>query len=209
MGKSRLAPIKPVTIPRLELSAAVVATRLEKISRGELSPSINQSFFWTDSTCVMRYLENRDRRFQTFVANRVATIHDASSPSQWRYVNTQFNPADDASRDVSADSLQRWIHGPEFLTQSTETWPRRPVDMNATIPDDDPELKKDAVVHMSEASTRDPVLEIIERFSSWTHLKKIVAWILRYKSNLSRLSRERRRGVTSPIQSTGTTTPSP
>ena len=60
MGKSRLAPIKPVTIPRLELSAAVVATRLEKISRGELSLPINESFFWTDSTCVLRYLENQD-----------------------------------------------------------------------------------------------------------------------------------------------------
>ena len=82
MGKARLAPIKPVTIPRMELSAAVVATRLEKISRGELSLPINQSYFWTDSTCVLRYLENQDRRFQTFVANRVATIHDASSPSQ-------------------------------------------------------------------------------------------------------------------------------
>ena len=108
---------------------------------------------------------------------------------------------------MSADSLQRWIHGPEFLTQSTETWPQRPVDVNANIPDNDPEAKKDSVVYTSEASIRDPVLEIIERFSSWTHLKKIVVWILRYKSNLYRLSKERRRGVTSPIQSSGTTTP--
>ena len=112
-----------------------------------------------------------------------------------------------ASRGVSAESLQRWIHGPEFLSQSTETWPQRPVDMNATIPADDPEVKKDSMVCMSEASTRDPVSEIIERFSSWTHLKKIVAWILRYKSTLYRLSKERRRGVTSQIQPTGTTTP--
>jgi len=138
MGKSRLAPIKPVTIPPIELSAAIVATRPEKISRGELSLPINQSFFWTDSTCVLRYLENQDRRFQTFVANRVATIHDASSPSQWRYVNTQGNPANDASRGMSADSLQRWIHGPEFLTQPKETWPQRPADINTTIPEDDP-----------------------------------------------------------------------
>lgn len=174
MGKSRLAPIKPVTIPRMELSAAVVATRLEKISRGELSLPINQSFFWTDSTCVLRYLENQDRRFQTFVANRVATIHDASSPSQWRYVNTQCNPADDASRGVSADSLQRWIHGPEFLTQSKETWPQRPADMNTAIPEDDPEVKKESVAYTSEASARDPISDIIERFSSWTQLKRIV-----------------------------------
>ncbi|XP_068680455.1 uncharacterized protein [Montipora foliosa] len=100
MGKSRLAPIKTVTIPRLELSAAVIATRLDRANLAS-----NQSSFWTDSTCVLRYIENQDKQFQTFVANRVATIHDASSPSQWKYVNTQDNPADDASRGVPADSL--------------------------------------------------------------------------------------------------------
>ena len=105
MGKSRLAPIKPVTMPRLELSAAVIATRLDRISRNELTLPITESFFWTDSTCVLRYIENQEKRFQTFVANRVATIHDASSPSQWKYVNTQDNPADDTSRGVPADSL--------------------------------------------------------------------------------------------------------
>ena len=60
---------------------------------------------------------------------------------------------------------------------------------------------------MSEASTRDPVLKIIERFSSWTHPKNMLALILRYKSNLYRLSNKRRRGVTRPIQSAGTATP--
>ena len=53
MGKSRLAPIKSLTIPRMELSAAVLATRLDKISRDELSIPVDQSFFWTDSTCVL------------------------------------------------------------------------------------------------------------------------------------------------------------
>lgn len=137
----------------------------ENISRG-LSLLIDESYFSTDITCVLRYLENRDRRFQTFVANRVAIIHDASSPSQWRYVNTQFNPADDASRGMSADSLQRWIHGPEFLTHATETWPQQPVE----------------IAYMSKAYVRDPVSEIIGQFSSWTLLKKIVAYILHYKS---------------------------
>ncbi|XP_028415393.1 uncharacterized protein LOC114538415 [Dendronephthya gigantea] len=105
MGKSRLAPMKPVTIPRMELSAAVVSTKLDKISRNELSLPTDQSFFWTDSTCVLRYIENTTKRFQTFVANRIATIHDASTPKQWNYVDTRSNPADDASRGVPADSL--------------------------------------------------------------------------------------------------------
>ena len=119
MGKSRLAPIKPVTIPRMELSAAVIATRLDRISRGELTLSISESFFWTDSTCILRYIENKDKWFKTFVANRIATIHEVSSPPQRNYVNPQSNPADNASRGVSGDSLHRWTHGPEFLTQSS------------------------------------------------------------------------------------------
>lgn len=126
MGKSRVAPIKPVTIPRLELSAAVVSTKLDKMSRNELSLPVDQSFFWTDSTCVLRYIENTNKRFQTFVANRIATIHDASTPTQWNYVDTLSNPADDASRGVPSDSLQRWIEGPNFLTQPNEAWRKRP-----------------------------------------------------------------------------------
>ena len=89
MRKSRLAPIKPLTILRMELSAAVVATKLEKITQKELTLQIDESFFWTDSTCVLCYVENEDKRFQTFVANRIATIHNVTSPSQWMYVNTE------------------------------------------------------------------------------------------------------------------------
>ena len=118
MGKSRLTPIKSITIPRLELSAAVVSTRLDKISKKEISLPLDRSYFWTDSTCVLKYIHNEDTRFQTFVANRVAAIHDASSSDQWRYVNTQTNPADDASCCLSPDCLDRWIQGPDFLQQS-------------------------------------------------------------------------------------------
>ena len=162
MGKSRLAPIKPVTIPRLELSAAVIATRLDRISRNELTSPVTKSSFWTDSTCVLRYIENQDKRFQTFVANSVATIHDASSPSQWKYVNTQDNQADDASRGVPADSLQRWINGPAFLSSPPKMWPQRPAGMASATPDDDPEIKTDKGVYLLSASTRDPVAEIMD-----------------------------------------------
>jgi len=88
---------------------------------------------------------------------------------------------------VSADSLHRWIHSPEFLIQPTDEWPQRPADMNALIPDDDPEVKAEIATYSTRTSTRDPVAETIERFSSWSHLKKVVAWILRYKTNLYNL----------------------
>ena len=71
MAKSRLALLKAMTIPRMELSAAVLATRLDRMIKQEVTLSIDQSTFWTDSTCVLRYIENKDKRFQTFVANRI------------------------------------------------------------------------------------------------------------------------------------------
>ena len=62
IGKSRLAPLKATTIPRLELSAAVVATKLDKMMRQELDISPDESIFWTDSTCVLSYTQNESRR---------------------------------------------------------------------------------------------------------------------------------------------------
>ena len=129
MAKSTVAPLKETTIPRLELSAAVVATNLDKMVRHGSDIRIDASHFWTDSTCVLSYLKNKNRRFQTFVANRIATILEASSQIQWRYVTSVQNPADDASRGLTADALLnnlRWITGPEFLWKSENYWPSQP-----------------------------------------------------------------------------------
>ena len=66
-------------IPRLELSVANVSVRLNKIMKMELELPVDKSFFWTDSTAVLKYIANRDKRFHTFVGNRVAQILDGSS----------------------------------------------------------------------------------------------------------------------------------
>ncbi|XP_028418032.1 uncharacterized protein LOC114542779 [Dendronephthya gigantea] len=198
MGKSRLAPMKPVTIPRMELSAAVVSTKLDKMSRNELSLPTDQSFFWTDSTCFLRYIENTTKRFQTFVANRIATIHDASTPKQWNYVDTCSNPADDASRGVPADSLLRWIKGSDFLTKPPGEWPKRPEDLGSTtaVLDDDPEVKHGSFVcaasiaHVSKKQFTD---QLIERFSSWSRLRRVFALILRYVRNLRSRTRSQQK----------------
>ncbi|XP_028406775.1 uncharacterized protein LOC114529217 [Dendronephthya gigantea] len=200
MGKSRLAPIKPVTIPRMELSAAVVATKLDLITRQELSFPIDESFFWTDSTCVLRYIENQDKRFQTFVANRVAAIHNASSPAQWSYINTELNPADDASRGVPVESLHRWIEGPEFLRKSNEFWPKRPAEMAMPVDDADPEIKGRIVCASYCSDASNPVARIIDRYSSWDRLRRIMAWLLRYKAKFLRVSKRRKTGESFAIE---------
>lgn len=159
IGKSRLAPIKPMTIPRLELSAAVVATRLDEMMKAEIDLPLTESVFWTEYTTVLQYINNQSKRFSVFVGNRVATIHDLTKPSQWRYANTKENPADDASRGLSADKLtsdsdNRWINGPPFLWKSETFWPTH-------------------ILQLPQISNY-----------IWYRLKVSVAWLLRFKRYL-------------------------
>ena len=81
MGRARVAPTKTTTIPRMELTAAVLAVNTDNMLRRELSMELRDSTFWTDSTTVLRYIENETLRFKTFVANRVAAIRDATNGS--------------------------------------------------------------------------------------------------------------------------------
>lgn len=86
MGKSRVAPLKVVTIPRLELTSTVLAAQMDSMIKKELELAISDSFFWTDSTSVLKYILNNTQRFKTFVANRVSMICDLTQKSQWHHI---------------------------------------------------------------------------------------------------------------------------
>jgi len=82
-GKSRLVPLKQITIPRLELSAAVASVQLDNVLKRELDlPLAEQSVFWMESTSIVRFIRNETKRFHTFVANRIAIIRDGSDLDQ-------------------------------------------------------------------------------------------------------------------------------
>ena len=180
-----LAPLKPVTIPRMELSAIVLSTRLDRMIREELEYRIEESFFWTDSTCVLRYAENKGSRYQTFVANRVSAISEQSSPIQWKYVETNLNPTDDASRGLTVDVIvgsNHWCMGPCFLWQNEESWPKRPA---AMFEDREEELRtseENTTTFLIVAHPANQVInKLFERFSLRLQLKKCVAWMLWFK----------------------------
>nr|XP_039266331.1 uncharacterized protein LOC120341839 [Styela clava] len=128
-GKTRLVPLNGSTIPRLELCAAKISAKNDAFLKKELKLPISASYFWTDSTTVLRYLANTDKIFESFVANRVNLIKETSEIEQWRYVPSQLNPADVASRRLSVDAFlncQYWKFGPDFLWQAAEEWPSQP-----------------------------------------------------------------------------------
>ncbi|KAK2907800.1 hypothetical protein Q8A73_008873 [Channa argus] len=143
LGKARVAPLKPMTIPRLELTAATLAVRKDKMLKNELELPLEDSVYWTDSTAVLKYISNETSRFRTFVANRVSAIQQTSTVSQWRYVNSQLNPADGASRGQKVKAFLRnklWVSGPDFLTQAVGNWPRNPDSEEIDLDVADPEL---------------------------------------------------------------------
>ncbi|XP_071491771.1 uncharacterized protein [Diadema antillarum] len=180
LGKARLAPMKVVSIPRLELMAAVLAVTMDQCIKGELEIKIDETVFWTDSTAVLQYIRSESRRFKTFVANRVAQIHNASTPKQWRHVDTKSNPADDGSRGLRASELlsnQRWITGPDFLKKEEKFWPAPPKVLE--LARDDSEVKKEIFVFAT--SLRGTMQDLLGRYSSWNKLKRVVTWLLRYK----------------------------
>lgn len=194
MGKARVAPLKQTTIPRLELTAAVLAVRVDRMLRKELQLRLEKSVFWTDSTTVLKYISNENRRFYTFVANRIAVIREATDIDQWRYVGTKENPADEASRGMRAEDLlngRRWIMGPDFLYKSKEGWPKLDEDLQV-ISGTDPEVKRVLTVNAAVKDTDNAMDHLIHYFSSWKRLQVAVAWLLKIKETLVLLGHRRK-----------------
>ena len=186
-GKSHLAHLRPMTVPRLELSAAVLAVQLDQSMREELDIPITQSTFWSDSTCVLQYIRNQSRRFHTFVANRLSVIHENSTPTQWRHVGSELNPADEVSRGLTVEEMNansKWLNGPPFLRKE-EFWPRDPTVHQPELSEDDPEIKRDIQSHsqsLTHHGSEDALSSLTEQYSSRERLKRAVAWLLRFRS---------------------------
>ena len=195
LGKARVAPLKQTTIPHLELTAAVLSVKVDKMLRKELSLHLEDSCFWTDSQTVLKYIGNNTKQFHTFVANRVASIREATHVVQWRYISSKNNPADEASRGLTADNFlacKRWIEGPDFLQKSEVDWPRT-FDLQP-ISSGDPEVKRDVMMNVINTH-EDVTTKLMNFFSEWNKLRTSVAWFLRLKAVLLELRRKRKEVV--------------
>ena len=175
MGKSRVAPLKMISIPRLELTAATVAAKVAQFLLDEFDFDDISVFFWTDSMTVLRYLRNVSTRFKIFVAHRVQQIQDATDINSWNYVPTDRNPADLASRGISPDDsvkLDFWLNGPSFLKETS--------DYNRLFEEPLSEKLELEVRQTCATETFVDVAAFIRRYSSIYRLQRAVCWLIKF-----------------------------
>ncbi|XP_033116966.1 uncharacterized protein LOC117116937 [Anneissia japonica] len=192
-AKARVAPLKPHTIVKLELTAAASAVRQDDLLHREMTIKLQPSIFWTDSQTVLKYISNEKSRYPVFVANRVAVIRDGSTLEAWRYVPGKLYPADHASMGLKAQDLMRhkeWISGPDFLAMSQKEWPvMEDIPPNGDTSHNDIQESQCNAIGVSEAICQyDSLLNrLIRHYSDWTKLKRAVAYYIILKGMLRKV----------------------
>ncbi|XP_021959569.1 uncharacterized protein LOC110855469 [Folsomia candida] len=176
-ARSRVAPIKQVSIPRLELLACTIGARLTKVVKKVLSMEEEKTFFRSDSSTALAWIR-RDDIWGKFVGNRVREILTLSKEEEWRHIPGTLNPADLPSRGCSPAQLRdsRWWEGPHWLKPDEKSWP---VEKFITNEEEVMSEKlKSLTVNLLTSSADVPWY--CKKILSFNKIVNLMAWILRF-----------------------------
>ena len=203
-AKSRVAPLKQLTIPRLELQAAVLASRLYQTLKEEMTIEWNEVIFMTDSMIALSWIRSRARSLKVFVSTRVGEIQALTDPSEWRHIPGDMNVADDLTRGLKANQLkERWHRGPDFLRKPTSDWPED-AKMEDKMPEVENERRKDQSILVATTETEEDVIDCT-RFSRWRKLVRVTSYVLKFIRKLKSKCKFERKQAS--LDTTDTLTP--
>ncbi|XP_018307568.1 uncharacterized protein [Mycetomoellerius zeteki] len=176
-AKTKVTPLRRVTISRLELSAAVLLVKLIRKVRDVLDLTRSTSHLWTDSTVALAWIKSHPSRWKEFVQHRVSFIQELSN-SRWHHIAGKENPADLASRGISPQRLQQerlWWSGPQWLQRASTEWPASTGTLSPAAQGEERARSYAVAIVSPEPEAWD----LIKRYSSLTKLLRITAWIRR------------------------------
>ncbi|XP_062716211.1 uncharacterized protein LOC134291877 [Aedes albopictus] len=177
-AKSKVAPIKTLSTPRLELKAAVLGVRFVAAMLEYHSLPVCSRFFWSDSTTVLAWIRSDHRKFHKFVSVRVGEILTLSEPQEWRWVQSKLNVSDDATKwkdGPNLDCKSPWLNGPTFLHLDEAAWPEQQI---ATTTHEELRIVQ---THWNREFVVD-----YSRFNNWTRLQRTIAYVIRFMNSLRR-----------------------
>ena len=186
-SKTRVAHLKEMSIPRLELTAArLLAKLVETVKKAiEMTIEINSVYLWTDSMTTLFWIMNK-KEWEIDVANRVREILRKTDKSSWNYVSGKDNPADLGSRGLKAVELKSsvlWWKGPQWLT-FRDKWPERSEMKDLEECKTEEKMIKEQVLLLNDidASEKNTIVDVA-RYSTARKAIRVVAYVMRFIKN--------------------------